>query len=270
MEASMAGEGQVRVFSSRDLREMDRLAAAEFGMPTLLLMEHAAMAIARIVKDGCDSLKSQRILFVCGPGNNGGDGHGAARLLLDQGVRAHVVLAGGEPREGTDAWTNLQMARSFGVPVHAMHDRHVKELFEQADLLVDCVFGTGLSRAPEGEAMEAIERLNAARDRGAFVFAVDVPSGMDADLGLPLGACVRANVTISLTGSKVGYVSEAASAAYTGWVLATPIGMPPALLARYGQMVALPRGPKGGGAKPAKAKKVAVTKKKATRRRVRK
>jgi NAD(P)H-hydrate epimerase len=191
-------------------------------------------------------------------------------LLLDHGVRAHVVMAGGEPREGTDAWTNLQMARSFGVPVHAMHDRHVKELFEQADLLVDCVFGTGLSRAPEGEAMEAIERLNAARDRGAFVFAVDVPSGMDADLGLPLGACVRANVTISLTGSKVGYVSEAASAAYTGWVLATPIGMPPALLARYGQMVALPRGPKGGGAKPAKAKKVAVTKKKATRRRVRK
>ncbi len=261
----MAGEGQVRVFSSRDLREMDRLAASEFGMPTLLLMEHAAMAVARIVKEGCDSLKSQRILFVCGPGNNGGDGYAAARLLLDQGVRAHVVMAGGEPREGTDAWTNLQMARSFGVPVHGMSDRHVKELFEQADLVVDCVFGTGLSRGPEGEPLAAIERMNAARDRGAFVFAVDVPSGMDADLGLPLGACVRANVTISLTGSKVGYVSEAASSAYTGWVLATPIGMPAALMARYGQVVTLPAGPKA-----ATKRRAAVIKKKATARRPRK
>lgn len=266
----MAGEGQVRVFSSRDLREMDRLAASEFGMPTLLLMEHAATAVARIVKEGCDSLKSQRILFVCGPGNNGGDGYAAARLLLDQGVRAHVVAVGGEPREGTDAWTNLQMAKSFGVPVHAMHDRHVKELFEQADLLVDGVFGTGLSRAAEGEALEAIERMNAARDRGAFVFAVDVPSGLDADLGLPLGACVRANVTISLTGSKVGYVSEAASAAYTGWVLATPIGMPAALLARYGQVMTLPRRPKAPRGKPTRSKQAEKVSKKAVARRVRK
>jgi NAD(P)H-hydrate epimerase len=249
---------------------MDRLAASEFGMPTLLLMEHAAMAVARIVKEGCDSLKSQRILFVCGPGNNGGDGYAAARMLLDQGIRAHVVAAGGEPREGTDAWTNLQMAKSFGVPVHAMHDRHVTALFEQADLLVDGVFGTGLSRAPEGEPLEAIERLNAARDRGAFLFAIDVPSGLDADLGLPLGACVRANVTISLTGSKVGYVSEAASAAYTGWVLATPIGMPAALLARYGQMMTLPADPRTKKAKSTRAKKAAPSKKKASRRRVRK
>lgn len=280
----MASEGQVRVFSSRDLREMDRRAASEFGMPTLLLMEHAAMAVARIVKEACDSLKSERILFVCGPGNNGGDGHAAARQLLDMGIRAHVVTVGDEPREGTDAWTNLQMARSFGVPVHALHDRHVKELFEQADLLVDCIFGTGLSRAPEGETSEAIEQLNAARERGAFVFAVDVPSGMDADLGLPLGACVRANVTISLTGSKVGYVNEAAAAAYTGWVLVTPIGMPPALMTRYEQWMTSPSASKATASsvnlakiKAAKAKvtKAKVTKaksakKKPTPRRVRK
>jgi hypothetical protein len=90
--------------------------------------------------------------------------------------------------------------------------------------------------------------MNAARDRGAFIFAADVPSGLDADLGLPLGACVRANVTVSFVGPKVGYVTEVASSQYTGWVLAAPIGMPAALVKRYGQMV------KPAAVKPTRAK----------------
>jgi hypothetical protein len=105
------------------------------------------------------------------------------------------------------------MARSFGVPVHAMGDRHVKALFEQADLLVDCVFGTGLSRAAEGEPLAAIERMNAARERGAFVFAVDVPSGMDADFGVAPGrmrACERDDLVDGIEG---GLWSETASSA---------------------------------------------------------
>lgn len=234
----MAGKAASRIqaFSVRDIREMDRLASAEYGIPTLLLMEHAAQALCEAIVQGADTLASQRILIVCGRGNNGGDGYAAARLLLNEDIAAHVVCVD-LPREGTDASSNYSMARSFGVPVHLFEAEVVKDLFEQADIIVDCLLGTGLSRAPEGETLRAIEWMNAARDRGAFIFAADVPSGLDADLGLPLGACVRANVTVSFVGPKVGYVTEVASSQYTGWVLAAPIGMPAALVKRYGQMV---------------------------------
>ena len=249
LEALMAGkaEARIRAFSVRDLREMDRLASAEYGMPTLLLMEHAAQALCESIVQGADTLASQRILIVCGPGNNGGDGYAAARLLLGEDIAAHVICVD-LPREGTDASSNDAMARSFGVPVHLFEAEVVKDLFEQADIIVDCLLGTGVSRAPEGETLRAIEWTNAARDRGAFVFAADVPSGLDADLGLPLGACVRANVTVSFVGPKIGYVTEAASSQYTGWVLSSPIGMPGALVKRYGQMV------KPAAVKPTRAK----------------
>jgi len=255
-----------RMYTSRDLREMDRLAAELLGMPTILLMEHAALALCEAVTGAADTIKSQRILFVCGPGNNGGDGYGAARQMLERGLAAHVVTVG-TPREGTDASTNATMAKNFGVPIHAFGDKDVDTLFQQAEIIVDCIFGTGLTRAPEGDALAAIERINAAYEGGAAVIAADVPSGLDADLGLPLGACVKAHMTVTFAGTKVGFVREKAAAAYTGAIVVMRIGMPAGLLERFGERLSTEKKKPARTASTKKAPKAKASPKKTAARR---
>jgi len=229
-----AKDATTRVYSIAQLREIDRRAHEEFGMPTLLLMEHAAQGIAKVVLNAADALKTQRVLVVCGPGQNGGDGYAAARLLIDSGIVAHVVAIG-TPKAGTDAAINAEIAANYGVPIHPFSHPLVDDLFSQVDLVVDCLFGTGLSRSIDGQAAEAIAAINEANDRGALIIAADVPSGMDADLGLPVGPCVRADYTVSFVGLKLGYVREEASEHYTGVLVHLDIGLPQALLDSTGE-----------------------------------
>lgn len=223
-----------RVYTVAQLRELDRRAHDEFGLPTLILMEHAAQGLAKVVLNAADALKSQRVLFVCGPGNNGGDGYAAARLLLDSGITAHAVAIG-TPRAGSDAAINAEVAANYGVPIHPFLHPLVAELFSQVDLVVDCLFGTGITRSAEGQAAQAIAAINDANDRGVLIISADVPSGLDADLGLPIGPCVRADYTVSFVGLKIGYVREHASEQYTGVLIHLDIGLPQHLLDSLGE-----------------------------------
>ncbi len=228
-------KASTRVYSIADLRELDRRAYEEYGMPTLLLMEHAGQGLAKVVLNAADAMKTQRVLIVCGPGSNGGDGYAAARLLLDSGVIAHIVAVG-VPKEGSDAGINAEMAANFGVPVHPYLHPLVSELFSQVDIVVDCLFGTGISRVTDGQPAEAIAAINGANDRGALIISADVPSGLDADLGLPVGPCVRADYTVSFAGLKIGYVREPASTQYTGVLVQMDLGYPQALLDDLGEV----------------------------------
>jgi ADP-dependent NAD(P)H-hydrate dehydratase / NAD(P)H-hydrate epimerase len=228
-------KSSTRVYSIAELRELDRRASDEYGMPTLLLMEHAGQGLAKVILNAADAMKTQRVLIVVGPGNNGGDGYAAARLLLDSGMFAHVVAIG-NPKEGSDAGVNAEMAANFGVPVHPFLHPLVSELFRQVDIVVDCIFGTGIRKGADGQAAEAIAAINAANDRGALIISADVPSGLEADLGLPIGPCVRADYTVSFAGLKVGYVREAASSQYTGVLVQMDLGYPQVLLESMGEV----------------------------------
>ncbi len=199
------------LFSNADASAADRL-AAEAGVPTLRLMENAG----RLVAEAAQGLlpAGGTVLVVCGPGNNGGDGYVAARVLLGRGY--HVMLAAlGLPRVGSDA---AAMAPSWLGKTVLLDDADP----DGFDLVIDALFGAGLGRDLDGAARAFIERL-AASD--VPVLAVDVPSGVDGDSGQVRGAAAPATLTVTFHAPKPGHYLEP-GASLCGELLVGAIGIP--------------------------------------------
>ncbi len=190
----------MRLVGSAEMREIDRTAIDDFGIPSLTLMDRAGRAVA----DAAVALAGPRGRFVvvCGGGNNGGDGYVAARLLRAAGRDARVMSLVPPERLSVDARAVREQADRAGVPI----DEGVLAPLAAgvADVVVDAIFGTGLARAPEGAFASAIAAIEDARSAGARVLAVDVPSGLSADTGRPLGPCVRADRTVTFGFPKRG------------------------------------------------------------------
>lgn len=191
------------VYSARQSRSLDERAQRQLGVPGYTLMQRAGTACWEELKRMSGGAPPDCLHVVCGSGNNGGDGYVLARLALAAGWPLRVWQVGAAPSRG-DA-------------VQALADWHQAGGREQpwcADALVagggrlvliaDAIFGTGLSRPVEGGAAEAIAAINAAGEAGARVLAVDLPSGLDADRGQPLGLAVRGQRTLSFIGHKAG------------------------------------------------------------------
>lgn len=193
-----------------------------YGIPGVLLMENAARQLADAVAAG--GAPSLRVLVVCGAGNNGGDGYAAARHLDLRGHAVRVLSLMPIERLTGDARTMADIAVRCGI---GMTDDVSATAAGGWDVIVDAIFGTGLSRPPEGEARAAIEAINAVVD--CAVVAADVPSGLDCDTGQPLGACVRADVTVTFVRSKTGFDVPAAGQ-FTGRVVVADIGAPQAIV----------------------------------------
>ena len=175
------------LYTAAELRE----AEATHQGPTLELMERAGAAVADAL--GRHHPAAARVSVWCGGGNNGGDGLVVARLLHAAGLQVEAVLLAPEERYRGDAAESLGRAKEAGVPL-------VQEA-GPADVVVDALFGTGFAGAPRREAAEAIATINASGDP---VVAVDVPSGIDASTGEAAGAAVRASLTVTFHGRKVG------------------------------------------------------------------
>lgn len=216
----------MRVVGSAEMREIDRAAIEGAGIPSLSLMERAGGAVARVAVEL--AAPGGRFVVVCGGGNNGGDGYVAARLLRAEGRDARVLAVVAAERLSPDAGAVREQAERAGVPI----DEGVLALSAGGgDVVVDALLGTGLSRAPEGVHAEAIALMEAARRTGARVLAVDVPSGLSADTGRPLGPCVRADRTVTFAYAKRGLVLHP-GAALAGEVTVEDIGIPPEAAAR--------------------------------------
>jgi hydroxyethylthiazole kinase-like uncharacterized protein yjeF len=197
----------IPALTSAQAREVDRLTAERFQVPVTWLMEAAGWQIARQVRG--------RAAVLCGRGNNGGDGLAAARHLHRWGRLASVACTDVEALRGPAA-EQARALRALGVEIL---DR---PKVEGAQVIVDALLGTGLSRPPEGTTAEWIELIGEANRR---VISVDLPSGLDADTGTAPGACVRADVTITLGLPKVGLlVGDGPSHAGEIWV--ADIGIP--------------------------------------------
>ncbi len=218
-------------------RQLDRDAIEEVGIPGIILMEHASLGAARLAQrilseGGRRQLTTLGVRILCGPGNNGGDGYAMARHLHNAGAHIEVweleeaKCASGRTDAGpTDARRNRAILCGMGLEIRAMsHSLFVEA--ESADLLVDAIFGTGLSRPPEGILAEAIQYLN---KESAPVLAVDIPSGLNADTGKPLGIAVEARWTVTFGLVKQGFLRRGA-ARFTGELFYVPIGVPRELL----------------------------------------
>ncbi|HTQ04448.1 MAG TPA: NAD(P)H-hydrate dehydratase [Polyangiaceae bacterium] len=214
------------VLTRAEVRELDRRATAEAEVPSLELMENAGhgateLALARYPE-------ARRVVIVCGTGNNGGDGFVVARLLKTHGREARVLVAGDAGKLRGDALANSRAWIDAGGSLATIDEGSLDALtpaLEEADLVVDGLFGTGLDRELTGLARGVVERIVAARKP---TLALDLPSGLDADTGAALGVAVRADVTATFARKKRGLCTPA-GAEYAGDVVVVPIGIPPAI-----------------------------------------
>lgn len=206
---------------------MDAAAMDKYGIPGVILMENAGVAVADAVSKMLACCPCARVLIVCGKGNNGGDGLVAARHLQNRGADVHVaLLASGSDLTG-DAAINFRIASGMGVPLTENADGPaVRALLARADIVVDAILGTGTSGEVRGVAREAIEAINA---RGARVVAADIPSGIHADTGAVLGAAVQAQATVTFGLPKLGLV-QYPGRAHCGELRVADISLPRALL----------------------------------------
>jgi len=201
--------------TAAEMRALDRYTIDGMGVPGELLMESAGQALARHAL-ALLGASGGEVWCYCGAGNNGGDGLVVARLLQLRGVTARVVLVGERTRFTPEAASNFVRAERAGV-------RLVKGAPPRGGVIVDAIFGTGLTRRVEGAAARAIRRINASRP-ACRVLAVDVPSGVDADSGQVLGVAVQADLTLALGLPKLGLTQEPARS-LAGEILVARIGI---------------------------------------------
>jgi NAD(P)H-hydrate epimerase len=230
----VTGSGEL-VLPRAAVRELDRRAIEEHGVPSCVLMENAGRACADVAQAMLGD-RSGPALVLVGPGNNGGDGLVVARTLVNRGRDARAVFVGSADalarltERAGDFALNLRLWRDLGrdVPVVAT-PADVASLAPElagAPLVVDALFGTGLARELGAPYLDLVRAVAAA---GAPVLAVDLPSGLDADTGAELGAAVRADVTVTFVGRKPGF-DLAAGPAACGRVEVAEIGIPKPLL----------------------------------------
>jgi hydroxyethylthiazole kinase-like uncharacterized protein yjeF len=224
----------VRAVTVAEMREADRRAIEEYGIPGAVLMENAGRGAAEVALEMLSGEGARRALVLAGRGNNGGDGYVIARHLSNAGIEVRVrVLAAMEEVSG-DARVNLEVVRRMKLDVREMRlpeerEKLAREL-EGCDLVVDAMLGTGTRGEIREPFRTAIELVNAG---GRAVLAVDIPSGMDGDTGEPQGTCIVARRTATFAAAKAGMLRPGAGR-FVGKMTVIDIGMPGEILAGNG------------------------------------
>lgn len=218
----------MRILTAEAMREVDRAAIEDLGIPSLVLMENAAIGVVEALGKAFGEAES--VAIFCGPGNNGGDGLAVARHLFVRGWEVRVFLVTGGRKLSEDAEVQLGICRKAEVPVLeiAAEDRlgSSLEAAAECDVVVDALFGTGLARPLEGLFAQVVDAIN---ELPAPCVAVDLPSGLSASESQPIGPHVEADMTVTFAAPKVAHVFPPAADA-VGEMVVTDLGIPPRLV----------------------------------------
>ena len=183
------------VVTADEMKALDHNTIQKAGLPSLVLMERAALKTVEEIMQRLKDRGKEKILVVCGTGNNGGDGLAIARLLHLQGIRTWYYVAGKEERMTAETAGQLRTAEYYQVPrVHYLKP-------DEYSTIVDAIFAVGLTREIKGEYRELIAELN---EMPGWKVAVDLPSGVDGDTGAELGIAFRADLTVTFAFCKAG------------------------------------------------------------------
>ena len=219
----------MKLFTAEQMRKVDA-ATAEAGVSTQLLMEMAGRKVAEAaLRHWSDA---EQILVLCGKGNNGGDGYVAARYLFLEGKKVNVLeLARSQDETSSDDARTARAAwHAYDQPTDALTPQTVADSLGRCDLVVDALFGSGLSRPLEGSLADIVEDINAAT---CPVLSVDVPSGVSSDSSKFIGPHVQATRTVQLAGPKLASAFLPAREAFGRWEVAD-VGIPAGLLDEHG------------------------------------
>ncbi|MFZ1030809.1 MAG: NAD(P)H-hydrate dehydratase [Candidatus Acidiferrales bacterium] len=228
----------MKILTTEEMGQVDRLTTARYGIPGLALMENAGAGVARFIAQRWPDFAQRRIMVLCGKGNNGGDGFVVARHLRDLGAKPLIhLLADPEEMRG-DAATNYKRWQETYGELHVIRDssawQSAKAALASADIVVDAILGTGTRGAVAGLLAEVIEAVNQRRGPArSAVVAVDIPSGLVADTGEADGPVVKAAYTVTFTAPKSGMIGGA-SGNFVGQLKVHDIGSPPELIEEVG------------------------------------
>jgi len=220
------------MLSREQSRAFDGWAINTVGVPGAVLMENAGRSCAEFIAEKSAEKPDQQVRILCGLGNNGGDGFVIARHLLNRNFNVATLICGDPGKIKGDAKINLDVLKAINTQIESVNisdtdtvKSRMTAFAANADIIVDAIFGTGLTGQLRDDSKILIETVNSL-DKP--VLAVDIPSGLDCDTGLPLGACVNAKWTITFAALKKGFAAETARE-FTGEVYVASIGVEPDL-----------------------------------------
>jgi NAD(P)H-hydrate epimerase len=215
------------VMTRQQVRDFDKWAIESLKIPGVVLMENAGKNFVDIIMPDIRESGVKKICIFCGTGNNGGDGYVIARHLENNNFRTKAVIVGDIEKIAGDAKTNLEIIRNMGLKIENIgtvemtSESKIAEVMRGFDLIIDAIFGTGLTGQLRPEYQCLINAINSA---GRDIFAVDIPSGLDCDTGDPLGCAIKAKRTITFVAMKQGVLNDSAKQ-YTGKVDVASIGI---------------------------------------------
>ncbi len=221
--------------SREQVRSFDNWVIESLKVPSAVLMENAGRGCAEAVIESLCKEGGKDVVIICGKGNNGGDGYVAARHLYNTGFNPITVVFSEKDKIKGDARTNLEILENMGLELRFVDkgsdfSAELKDVLSGADVVVDALLGTGISGQLKEEYAELVELIN---QSSKPVVAVDIPSGLDCDSGLPLGSAVKAQKTVTFAAVKKGFLQEQAKE-YTGQVYLVSIGVEPVLMKNRG------------------------------------
>ena len=200
------------IVSGSDMKKVDEYAIKRLGIPSMVLMERAALSVVDLIL--CNEPKDKKILVVSGVGNNGADGVAIARILSLKGYDVTIYVCGVRSSASPEFLAQLEIAKKLKINI-------VREMV-QADVIVDAIFGVGVSRNVIGIQGKAIRLINKSR---ATIYSVDLPSGINADTAEVMGVAVKADYTVTIGCHKIG-TAMYPGADYCGEVSVGDIGYP--------------------------------------------
>ena len=209
----------MKVCTSAEMRMIDKSASEFGGIPSIVLIENAALACVKEIT----SIKDiHSVAIFCGKGNNGGDGLAIARHLFNQGLDVSVYLVCGSDFLG-DALTNYEILSRMGVKITELNDTDLLDLYiKNTDIVVDAIFGTGIHGEITGLCREVISEINKS---SKYILSVDIPSGINADTGEICGICINADKTVTFAAYKIGLLLFP-GADFTGEIVCRDISIP--------------------------------------------
>ena len=204
------------VISAEEMKYYDAATIEEIGVPSLLLMERAAMEMTLAVSARLQ--KQARVLILAGSGNNGGDALAVGRLLSEKGHKVFFWMPMGYDKVSKETGIQLNILQNMGFSIY--------DIFPEGeyDIIIDGLFGIGLSREITGVCALAINKIKELKESGTFVAAVDIPSGICADTGRVMGCAIKADMTVTFAYAKAGHYFYPGRE-YTGELLIRPIGI---------------------------------------------
>ncbi|SCL92172.1 NAD(P)H-hydrate epimerase [Sporanaerobacter sp. PP17-6a] len=206
--------------SGEEMKLIDKYCIKNLGIPGIVLMENAALKVLKNIEMN----KYNTFVIVCGVGNNGGDGLALGRHLMVQGKKARFFILGNMDRGSNDFSVNYNIIKNInGDIVHINSDEELslfKDSIIDSDIIIDSIFGTGLTRNVEGIFKDVILSINKSEK---YVISIDIPSGLDGNTGKILGICVKASKTITFQLLKRGLMGMEELA---GEIIVEPIGIP--------------------------------------------